>query len=377
MDKKIPTLDLTRNYARIKDEVQEAVNSVLESQYFILGPDVARFEEECENYLGEVSAVGCASGTDALLLALMALDIGEGDEVITTPYSFFATVSCITRLGAKPVFVDVDPLSFNIDMKKVLDAVTPKTKAFLPVHIFGQMAPLEEIKEELEKRGIAIVEDAAQAFGSWRKENESIRRAGAWGTIGCYSFFPTKNLGGYGDGGMVVTKDASLADRLKKLRVHGAGTTYYHDEVGLNSRLDSLQAAILRVKLRHLEEWNEERRRAAGRYYALFAEKGLIGIVIPPSEMENNYHIYHQYVVKVPQRDDLQAHLENQGIVSRVYYPVSLHMQRCFAFLGYSEGDFPVSESLSRETLALPIFPELTMEEQKKIVNSIGDFYKK
>ncbi|MDD3688871.1 MAG: DegT/DnrJ/EryC1/StrS family aminotransferase [Synergistaceae bacterium] len=377
MDKKIPTLDLTRNYARLKDEVQEAVNSVLESQYFILGPDVARFEEECGNYLGEVSAVGCASGTDALLLALMALDIGEGDEVITTPYSFFATVSCITRLGAKPVFVDVDPLSFNIDMKKVLDAVTPKTKAFLPVHIFGQMAPLEEIKEELEKRGIAIVEDAAQAFGSWRKENESIRRAGAWGTIGCYSFFPTKNLGGYGDGGMVVTKDASLADRLKKLRVHGAGTTYYHDEVGLNSRLDSLQAAILRVKLRHLEEWNEERRRAAGRYYALFAEKGLIGTVIPPSEMENNYHIYHQYVVKVPQRDDLQAHLENQGIVSRVYYPVSLHMQRCFAFLGYSEGDFPVSESLSRETLALPIFPELTMEEQKKIVNSIGDFYKK
>lgn len=200
MDKKIPTLDLTRNYARIKDEVQEAVNSVLESQYFILGPDVARFEEECGNYLGEVSAVGCASGTDALLLALMALDIGEGDEVITTPYSFFATVSCITRLGAKPVFVDVDPLSFNIDMKKVLDAVTPKTKAFLPVHIFGQMAPLEEIKEELEKRGIAIVEDAAQAFGSWRKENESIRRAGAWGTIGCYSFFPTKNLGGYGCG---------------------------------------------------------------------------------------------------------------------------------------------------------------------------------
>ena len=377
MDKKIPTLDLTRNYARIKDEVLEAVNSVLESQHFILGPDVARFEEECGNYLGEVSAIGCASGTDALLLALMALDVAEGDEVITTPYSFFATVSCITRLGAKPVFADVDPLTFNVDMKKVLDAVTPKTKAFLPVHIFGQMTPLEEVKEELEKRGIAVVEDAAQAFGSWRKENDSIRRAGAWSTIGCYSFFPTKNLGGYGDGGMVVTKDAGLAERMKKLRVHGAGKTYYHDEVGLNSRLDSLQAAILRVKLRHLEEWNEERRRAAGRYYALFAEKGLIGAVVPPSEMENNYHIYHQYVVKVPRRDDLQAHLESQGIVSRVYYPVSLHLQRCFAFLGYTEGDFPVSESLSRETLALPIFPELTMEEQKRIVNSIAAFFGK
>ena len=377
MTAKIPTLDLTRNYGRIKEEILEALNSVLESQHFIMGPDVAAFEKECESYLGGVSAIGCASGTDALLLALMALDIGEGDEVITTPYSFFATVSCITRLGAVPVFADVDPGTFNIDPAKVLEAVTPRTKAFLPVHIFGQMTPMETVYEELSARGVAVVEDAAQAFGAWRKEGNLIRRAGAWGKIGCYSFFPTKNLGGFGDGGMIVTRDGEIASRLRKLRVHGAGTTYYHDEVGLNSRLDSLQAAILRVKLRHLEEWNEERRTVAGRYFALFAEKGLLDTVVPPQELEGNYHIYHQYVVKVPRRDELQAFLEDEGIVSRVYYPVSLHLQKCFSFLGYSEGDFPVSEQLSRETLALPVFPELTMEEQERIVSAIRRFYDK
>lgn len=377
MTAKIPTLDLTRNYGRIKDEIIEAVNNVFESQHFILGPDVSTFEKECESYLGGVSAISCASGTDALLLALMALDVKEGDEVITTPYSFFATVSCITRLRATPVFVDVDPATFNVDMEKAMEAVTPRTKVFLPVHIFGQMAPVEDVTSVLASNGISIVEDAAQAFGSWRNVAGKLLRAGTIGTMGCYSFFPTKNLGGYGDGGMNVTTDEKRADRLRKLRVHGAGTTYYHEEVGLNSRLDSLQAAILRVKLRHLEEWNEERRSVAGRYYNLFAEKGLLDTVIPPAELDGNYHIYHQYVVKVPRRDELQAFLDEEGIASRVYYPLSLHLQKCFAFLGYKEGDFPVSEQLSREALALPIFPELSMEEQQRVVDIIGKFFGK
>ena len=374
----IPTLDLTRNYARIKGEIKEALEEVLEGQHFILGPEVGQFEEECAQYLGGgVSAISCASGTDALLLALMALDIGEGDEVITTPYSFFATASCITRLGAVPVFVDVDPKTYNVDCEKVLNAVTPRTKAFLPVHIFGQMVPLEGVADQLASRNIPIVEDAAQAFGSWRSIDGKPLRAGAVGALGCFSFFPTKNLGGYGDGGLMATPDQKLSDRLKKLRVHGAGKTYYHDEVGVNSRLDTLQAAILRVKLRHLEEWNEERRRVSGRYSALFAEYGLLDVITPPAELYGNYHIYHQYVVKAQRRDELQRFLDEEGIVSRIYYPVSLHLQRCFSFLGYKEGDFPVSEQLSRETLALPIFPELTMEEQRRIVSAAAKFYGK
>ena len=377
MKTKIPTLDLTRNYARIEDEIKKAIEEVLQSQHFILGPDVARFEEECAQYLGGGTAVSCASGTDALLLALMVLDIGDGDEVITTPYSFFATVSCITRLGARPVFVDVDPGTYNIDCEKVLNAVTSRTKAFMPVHIFGQMVPLEGVADQLASRGIPIVEDAAQAFGSWRSIDAKPLRAGSVGTLGCFSFFPTKNLGGYGDGGMISTPVVKLADRLKTLRVHGAGTTYFHDEVGLNSRLDSLQAAILRVKLRHLEEWNEERRRVSGRYAALFAEYGLLDMLTPPAELYGNYHIYHQYVVKAQRRDELQRFLDDEGIVSRIYYPVSLHLQKCFSFLGYREGDFPVSEQLSRETLALPIFPELTSEEQRRIVSAAAKFYGK
>ncbi|NLK18494.1 MAG: DegT/DnrJ/EryC1/StrS family aminotransferase [Synergistaceae bacterium] len=377
MTAKIPTLDLTRNYERIREEIGQAINAVLDSQQFIMGPDVPAFEKECSAYLDGISAIACASGTDALVLALMALDIKEGDEVITTPYSFFATASCITRLGATPVFVDVDPETFNIDPEKALSAVTPRTKAFLPVHIFGQLAPLETVMDEFKARGIAVVEDAAQAFGAWRKTGDEIKRAGAWGDVGCFSFFPTKNLGCYGDGGMITAWDEKTAASMRKLRVHGADATYFHDEVGLNSRLDSIQAAVLRVKLRHLEEWNEERRRAAGRYYALFAEKGLIGTITPPAELPGNYHIYHQYVIKAPRRDELQAFLEERGITSRVYYPLSLHMQKCFSFLGYKEGDFPVSEQLSASTLALPVFPEITMEEQQRVVGGIAEFYQK
>ncbi|WP_024822958.1 DegT/DnrJ/EryC1/StrS family aminotransferase [Aminobacterium mobile] len=374
---KIPTLDLTRNYERIREEVADALEEVLESQYFILGPVEKAFEEEISAYLGGAQAIGCASGSDALLLALMALDVSEGDEVITTPYSFFATVSCITRLGAKPVFVDIDPDTYNINLEQLMDKVTSRTKAIIPVHLFGQMAPLEEVSHELESRGIAIVEDAAQAFGSWRQVEGEIIRAGAWGSIGCYSFFPTKNLGGYGDGGMVVSSRSDLAARLRTLRVHGAGTTYIHEEVGLNSRLDALQAAILRVKLRHLDEWNEERRLVADRYNLLFAEHDLLENVKPPKELKGNYHIYHQYVPRVNNRSKLSAFLEGKGITTRVYYPLCLHLQQCFGFLGYKEGDFPEAEKLSHESLAFPIFPELTVEEQEYIVGAAADFYAK
>jgi len=377
MERRLPTLDLKRNYARIKDEIKDALMEVLDSQYFILGPQVQNFEKEMESYLQISHAIGCASGSDALVLALMGLDIKEGDEVITTPFSFFATASCITRLGATPVFADVDPLSFNIDPEKVMEKVTSRTKAFIPVHIFGQMVPVENIMPEMQNLNIAVVEDAAQAFGSWRKVGDRIIRAGTWGRAGCYSFFPTKNLGGYGDGGMVVSSDEGLSQVISRLRVHGEGATYFHEEVGLNSRLDAMQAAVLRVKLRHFDEWQQERRAVAGQYKLLLGEFDLLDVVTPPSETEGNYHIYHQYVIRARRRDELQAFLAEKGIASRVYYPLSLHLQKCFSFLGHEKGAFPVSESLTEEVLALPIFPELTIDEQEWVVSSMAEFYGK
>jgi len=374
----LPILDLKRSYADIKEEIQEALSRVLDSQSFILGQEVETFEEHVESYLEKGVAVGCASGTDALILALMALDIKPGDEVVTTPYSFFATASCITRLGAVPVFADIDPKTYNIDLDKAASKFGAKTRAFLPVHLFGQMAPLEEISALCRERSIAIVEDAAQAFGSWRrirKGENAIVRAGVMGDIGCYSFFPTKNLGAYGDAGMVVALDEKIAARLKTLRVHGSGTTYFHDEVGLNSRLDSIQAAILDVKFRYLEEWNAERRVMADRYRMLFNMKSLGEFVTLPAELEDNFHIYHQYAIRVRKRDELMQYLEKQGISTRVYYPLPLHLQKCFAFLGYSPGDFPEAERLARESLALPIFNGLLPEEQERLVNAVADFF--
>lgn len=374
-ERKLPSLDLKRNYARIKDEIKEAVDSVLESQYFIMGPEVKAFENEVASYMETGNAIGCASGTDALILALMALDLEDGDEVITTPYSFFATASCITRVGAKPVFVDVDPQTYTIDPSQMMEKVSEKTKAVLPVHLFGQMVPLEDYMAELASRDIAVIEDAAQAFGSWRRVENRIIRAGSWGKAGCYSFFPTKNLGAFGDGGMIVSDDDAMAQRISRLRVHGAGTTYFHDEVGLNSRLDAIQAAVLRVKLRHLDEWTEERRLVADRYNTLFGEYGLLDVITPPVELDGNYHIFHQYVPKAEKRDELQAFLATKGITTRVYYPLSLHQQNCFEYLGYKQGDFPVSEELASSTIALPVFPELAAEEQEWVVSSIADFY--
>ena len=381
MADRLPILDLKRSYAAIKEEIHEALSRVLDSQSFILGREVETFEGHVESYLEKGVAVGCASGTDALILALMALDVGPGDEVITTPYSFFATASCITRFGAVPVFADIDPKTYNIDLDKAASKIGDKTKVFLPVHLFGQMAPLEEISDLCRDRNVAIVEDAAQAFGSWRRlRNEkngedAIVRAGVMGDIGCYSFYPTKNLGACGDGGMLVALDAIIGERIRKLRVYGAGTTYFHDEAGMNSRLDAIQAAILDVKFRYLEEWNAERRVIADRYRMFFGMKNMEEIICLPTELEDNFHIYHQYVVRVPKRDELMLHLEELGLSTRVYYPLPLHLQKCFAFLGYGPGDFPESERLARESLALPIFNGLLAEEQERIVNAMTDFF--
>ena len=374
--KAIPSFDLTRNYARVKEEVRVAIDRVLETQHFVLGPEVEALEKELAAYLEVKNTVTCASGTDSLVLALMTLDLKEGDEVITTPFTFFATTSCITRNGARPVFVDVEPDSYNLDMNSVLEHLTPRTKAVLPVHLFGQTCRLELIRDELKKRGIALIEDCAQAIGSHRLIGGQVCRAGSIGDVGCFSFFPTKNLGCYGDGGMVsVRDDEERAARLKRLRVHGEGKTYYHEEIGINSRLDALQAAILRVRLRHLEEWNEERRIVAERYKLLFAEKNLLDRITPPVEQPGNRHVYHQYVVRAQKRDELQKFLAERGVTSRVYYPLPLHLQHCFSYLGGKEGDFPVSEMLSREVLALPMFPELLPEEQERVVSAIADFY--
>ncbi len=372
----LPTLDLKRQYNKISKEISEALLRVVESQYFVLGPEVAAFEAEAANYLEVKRAIGCASGSDALLLDLMALDVKPGDEVITTPFTFFATVSAITRLGATPVFADIDPKSYNISPEKVLEKISPRTKVVLPVHLFGQMAEMEKVMPEIRPRGIAVVEDCAQAFGAWRRDGDKIVRCGGWGGLGAISFFPTKNLGGYGDGGMVTSNDAKIADRLARLRVHGAGTTYYHDEVGLNSRLDAIQAAVLRVHLRHLDECIEERRLIADRYKMLFAERGLDEFIVPPEETPGNYHTYHQYVIRANRRDELMAFLDGEGIASRVYYPLPLHLQKCFAFLGGKEGDCPESEKLAHECLALPIFPGLTMDEQIWVADSVAKFYK-
>lgn len=364
---KVKLLDLVAQYETIRDEIRAAVDEVFESQHFILGPRVGELEERIAEYCGTKHAVGVASGSDALLLALSAAGVGPGDEVVTTPYSFFSSASSITRLGAQPVFADIDPATCNIDPAAALAALGPRTKAVLVVHLYGQTAEMDPILAGAAERGIPVIEDACQAIGAEHRG----RRAGSMGLAGCFSFFPSKNLGGAGDGGMITTGDRPLSDRLRSLREHGAARRYYHDEIGINSRLDALQAAVLLVKLRHLEAWSEGRRRNAARYDRLLA--GVRGVVTPAA-LPWNRHIYNQYVIRVPRRDELMRHLQDEGIGCAIYYPVPLHLQECFAFLGCRAGDFPAAERAAAETLALPVYPELTGAMQEHVAGAIERF---
>jgi len=368
----VPALNLKAQYQSIRDEIEPVVREILESQMFVLGPEVIMLEAEVADYCGAASGIGCASGSDALLLPLLAIDIGPGDEVITTPYTFFATAGSIWRTGAKPVFVDIEPDTFNIDPARIEAAITPRTRAIIPVHLFGQVAEMGPIQEIARQHGLTVLEDAAQAIGSAYHGT----RAGTLGDVAAFSFYPSKNLGGFGDGGMVTTNQPQLARRITRLRVHGMEPKYHHHEVGFNSRLDAFQAAVLRVKLRHLDAWTSLRRDVADRYRNLFASHGLEEMVGLPIERQGNFHIYNQFVIRVPAflRDSLRDYLTARKIGSEIYYPIPLHLQVCFASLGHKPGDFPHSEAAARETIALPIYAELTDAEQRYVVGSIRQF---
>ncbi len=366
----VPLLDLQLQYASLRDHVREAIDRVLDSQRFVLGDEMRKLETSIAAYVETKHSIACASGSDALLLALMALDVSAGDEIITTPFTFFATGAAITRVGARPVFVDIDPRTYNLDTSRVADVVTSRTKAILPVHIYGQCADMDPLLAISERRGVPIVEDAAQAIGATDRGDQ----AGSIGAIGCFSFYPTKNLGGAGDGGILTTNDDNLAQRLRRLRTHGGANEYEHSEVGVNSRLDELQAAVLNVKFPYLDNWSNERARKAMVYDEQLLD-GMSYELIPPSCREEARHIYHQYVIRVSShRDALMEHLKQHGVGTKVYYPIPLHRQECFAYLGYKEGEFPESERAARETLALPIYPELTETQQAYVIETIKSF---
>lgn len=370
MTKQIPLLDLQAQHGTIREEVLAEVTRVIDSQRFILGDEVKQFEADIARYSGTKHAIGCASGSDALLLALMALDIQPGDEVLTTPYTFFATAGAISRMGAVPVFADVDDRTFNLDIDRVAEALAarPKIRAIIPVHLFGGCADMDPICRMAAERGIPVIEDAAQAIGAEYKG----RRAGSIGQVGCFSFFPSKNLGGYGDGGIITTNDSELAERLSALRIHGRTGKYFHQWIGVNSRLDALHAAVLRVKFRHLDAWTAGRQANADRYRAQLA--GTPVIPAAPAEFQTR-HVYNQFVIRCERRDELQAHLKTRGIGSEVYYPLPLHLQPCYTDLGHKAEDFPVSERLSATTLALPIYSELGAEEIDFVTNAVRSFY--
>ncbi len=364
----VPLLDLQAQYRPIRDEILATVTRVCDSQRFIMGPEIDGLERELAAALEVKHAVGVSSGTDALLISMMALGIGPGDEVVTSTYSFFATAGCVARLGATPVFVDIDPLTYNVDPAAVEAAITPKTKAVIPVHLYGQSADLDPIMAIASRAGLAVIEDGCQSIGARYKG----RPLGSIGTLGTFSFFPSKNLGAFGDGGLVTAGDDGLAAALRRLRVHGADTQYYHRVIGGNFRLDALQAAVLRVKLPHLQSWSEARRRNAGRYAELVRERGIADRVGLPAALADRTHIYNQFIVRVPRRDEVKAALDAKGVGTAIYYPVPFHQQECFAYLGYRTGQFPHAERAAEETLALPIYGELTEDQQRYVVESLA-----
>lgn len=369
----VPLLDLKAQHATIRDDVLDAIMPIIDGQTFILGEPVERFEKQVAALSNTKHAIGCANGTDAILLALRALDVGKGDSVVTTPFTFFATAGAVHNVGARPVFADIDPGTFNLLPEAAAEAVTkaPGTKAVIAVDLFGQMAPIEALTAALPKN-VPIIEDAAQSIGARRKVGGQWTRAGEGAAIGTFSFFPSKNLGGYGDGGMMVTQDDALAARLRRLRTHGSIKTYFHEEVGYNSRLDTLQAVVLAAKLPHLEAWSAARRANAEYYNRAFAD--LDGVRTPVIDPDNE-SIYNQYTIRAERRDQLQEQLKQRGIGNAVYYPLPLHLQPCFAYLGYREGDFPESEKAAKEVISLPVYPELTESQRDEVVSSVRAFY--
>lgn len=369
---KVPMLDLSEQYQELRTEVLEVLDQVMGSSRFILGDNVKKLEEDVAKYSNVAYGIGCGNGSDAIHIALQAMGIGPGDEVITTAFTFFATGGAIVRAGAKPVYVDIDPVTFNIDPEKIEAAITENTKAIIPVHLYGQMADMERIAEIAKKHNLGVVEDAAQAIGA--KHNG--KSVGELGSAATYSFFPTKNLGAYGDGGMLVTDDADIAEKSRVIRVHGSKPKYYHHVLGYNSRLDELQAAVLNVKFPHLDRWSDLRREKASTYTSLLKEK-LGDLVVTPVEKEGNHHVFHQYTLRVENRDELQNYLKEQGVATMIYYPLPLHIQPVFADLGYKEGDLPETEKAAREAISLPMFPELKTEQQEYVVAKIAEFYGK
>lgn len=369
----IPLLDLKAQFQPLRQEILAAIEAVCDEQGFVLGSRLVSFEQAIAGYIGARYAIGCASGSDALLLSLMALGVGNGDEVVTVPFTFFATAGAVSRLGAKPVFIDIQADTLNLDPTQLEGAITSRTKAIIPVHLFGQCADMKTIMQIARAKGIPVIEDACQAIGA----AQGGRRAGVLGDTGCFSFFPSKNLGGFGDGGLITTDDQNLADALSMLRVHGSRVRYLHEAMGINSRLDTLQAVILHIKLKYLDQWAEGRRRNAVVYQELFEKAGLNDRVTLPVTESENFHVYNQYTIRASRRDDLRSFLKEHGVGTEIYYPLPMHLQNCYKDLGHRKGSFPVSERAAEEVLSLPIYAELSQDQLSYVVKMIADFYRR